>query len=217
MSSFVSGDSAFVGGAYSGAPISGSPFVVKNSEGGLNINTSPLEDTGVNLSLENDGADVVYTGGGHDIVAAGGGDDILNAGDGDDFIDGGDGSDILRGGDGDDVIKGGKGADILIGGHGADLFVISGDEGAFGADSDLTFDGSELLVDQVLDFNDHEDVLVLQDLGLEGGTGSVEYDSHTGEVILKNEGNGDEFVVAKLQPGLDIAVVDQGGGNWTLL
>lgn len=224
MTSFVSGDSAFVGGDFSGAPISGSPFVLDNSEGGLNINTSPLEDTGVNLVLEGDGADVVYTGGGHDLIETGGGNDIVNAGDGDDFIDGGDGSDLLRGGDGDDIIKGGKDADVLIGGKGADVFIISGDplEGAFGADSDLVFDPTseapgELLVDHILDFNDHEDTLVLQDLKVEG-VGTVSYHADSGNVTLTDSASPDvSRVIAQLQPGLEIDVIDQGDGNWTLL
>ena len=227
MTSFVTGDSVFVGGDNSGTPIADSPFMNENSRGGLNINPAPLGDVGVNLNLEGEGDDVVYTSteSAVDLISAGPGNDIINAGGDDDFVDGGDGNDILRGGDGDDVLKGGKGADVLIGGHGADVFVIAGDpvEGAFGANSDLQFDpassdpNGELLVDFIVDFNDHEDVLVLQDLKVEG-IGEVSYHADTGDVTLTDSASPDvSRVIAKLQPGLDIAVVDQGGGNWTLL
>ena len=227
MTSFVSGDSVFIGGDLSGTPVAGSPFVVENSKGGLNINIAPLEDVGINLQIDGDCDDVVYTSteSAVDIIETGAGNDIVNSGGDDDYVDGGDGNDIIRGGTGDDVIKGGKGSDVLIGGHGADVFLIAGDsiEGAFGADSDLQFDpassdpNGEFLVDHIVDFNDHEDVLVLQDLKVEG-IGEVSYHADSGNVTLTDSASPDvSRVIAKLQPGLDIAVVDQGGGNWTLL
>lgn len=225
MTSFVSGDSVFVGGDFSGAPIAGSPFVVENAKGGVNI-LAP-DETGLNLSIEGECDDVVYgdIDSAPDIIETGGGNDIVNSGGSDDYVDGGDGNDIIRGGDGDDVLKGGKGSDVLIGGHGADVFVIAGDpvDGAFGANSDLQFDpassdpNGEFLVDHIVDFNDHEDVLVLQDLKVEG-IGEVTYHADSGNVTLTDSASPDvSRVIAKLQPGLDIAVVDQGGGNWTLL
>ena len=228
MTSFVPGDSAFVGGPYDGLPINSSPFVAKNNQGGLNVNTSGLPDTGINLTIEGDADDRVYTSthSAPDIIDLGGGDDIANAGGDDDLVYGGDGKDIIRGGTGNDVIRGGKGADVLIGGQGSDIFVIKGDpvDGAFGVDSDLQFDpistdpNGELIIDAILDFNPEElDALVLQDLQVEG-IGSVDYDPDSGNVTLTDSASPDvSRVIANLPKDLDIDVVDQGDGNWTLL
>ena len=243
MTSFVSGDSVFS----DGTPIYSSPYVTENNQGGRNVNTSGLKDTGLNLKLKGDGNDRVYTsqnsapdiidlGGGDDIANAGGHDDLVYGGDGDDIIRGGsgdddifggtgddqliggDGSDLIEGGDGDDIIwgaagddiiRGGKGADVLSGGLGSDTFIIKGD--------DLTFDdqGNVDVVDAIVDFNDNEDVFVLQDMQVNG---VVSYDSGTGDVTLTDSADPDvSRVIAKLQPGLDITVIDQGEGDWTLL
>ncbi|ELS05063.1 putative calcium-binding protein [Xenococcus sp. PCC 7305] len=222
MTSFVSGDSVLIGPDGTATPLAGSPYVVSGS---VNINTAPIEGAGVNLKILNVGPngnnDVVYTGDETDLIKTGAGNDIVNAGGGDDNVVGGGANDILRGGDGDDVLRGGKGADVLIGGHGADIFRIIGDpvDGAFGADSDLLpFDNQgELAIDHIVDFNDSEDILVLQDLQV-NGVGTVSYHEDSGNVTLTDSADPDTSrVIAKLQPGLDIAVVDQGDGNWTLL
>ena len=214
MTSFVSGDSVF----HDGTPIFNSALVVENSKGGVNIDTR--SDEGVNLYLEGDGENVVYTSLENDFIASGHGDDIINASGGDDYIEGSGGKDIIRGGVGDDVIRGGKDADVLMGGSGYDTFIIKGDsvDGAYGADSDLTFDAhGKVIADAILDFNDSEDYLVLQDMQV-NGVGSVSYDSDTGDVTLTDSADPDApKVIAKLQPGLDISVIDQGDGNWTLL
>ena len=85
MTSFVSGDSVFIGGDLTGVPIAGSPVVV---EGSVNINTAPLDGVGVNLKILNIGPtgndDVVYTGEEVDLIETGAGNDIVNAGGGDD-------------------------------------------------------------------------------------------------------------------------------------
>ena len=161
--------------------------------------------------------DIFFGGTQAEVVTPGDGSDFINAGLGDDFIAAGNGNDIVRGGDGDDVLRGGRGADILIGGKDADVFVISGDpvDGAFGADSDLFFDSTgDLITDVVIDFDDSEDILVLQDFNVVG-TGVVSYNPDTGNVILS--AFGDFFVIATLSTDLDISVINQGDGNWTLL
>ncbi len=247
MTSFVSGDSVFVGGPDDGSPISSSPFVSENKDGGLNINTSGLPDTGLNLTIEGNGNDRVYTsqhsapdiidlGAGDDIANAGGDDDLVYGGDGDDIIrggsgdddifggtgddqliggdgldliEGGDGDDIIWGAAGDDIIRGGKGADVLSGGLGSDTFILKGD--------DLTYDdqGNVEVVDAIVDFNDNEDVFVLQDMPVNG---VVSYDSATGDVTFADSEDPDvSKVIANLPTDLDINVVDQGDGNWTLL
>ncbi|MEM9275648.1 MAG: hypothetical protein AAGA80_22200 [Cyanobacteria bacterium P01_F01_bin.143] len=226
MTSFVSGDSVFVGepvgdGPANGSPIAGSPFVVRGS---VNINTAPLEGQGINLKILNVGPngnnDAVYAGDETDIIRTGAGNDVVNAGGGDDFVVGGGANDIIRGGDGDDVIRGGSGADVLIGGEGADVFRIIGDpvDGAYGADSDLRFDSAgNVIVDAIVDFNDSEDLLVLQDLNV-NGIGTVSYHEDTGNVTLTDSVDPDiSRVIAKLPAGLDIVEIDQGDGNWTLM
>ena len=164
-------------------------------------------------------SDIIFGGFVPDLFETGNGDDIIHAGGESDFVDGEDGNDLLLGGEGDDILIGGVGADVLIGGIGADIFIIRGDsiDGAYGADSDLTFDAAgELIIDHILDFDDQEDLLVLQDLQV-SGVGSVAYDVNTGHVTLTDSGTSTSEVIAMLSAGLDISVVDQGGGNWTLL
>ena len=247
MTSFVSGDSVFS----DGTPVYLSPNVVKNPEGGrdIDIRNPKFPNLGVTLELKDFGDDVVYTSDASDRIRSGGGKDIINAGGGDDFVHGGDGNDIIRGGSGDDDIKGDKGDDQLIGGDGLDIIkggdgndiiwgaagddVIRGGKGAdvlrggLGSDTfiieqdDLTYDdrGNVSAVDFIVDFNDSEDYLVLQDMPV-NGVGTVSYDSETGDIILTDTVDGEvtsNNVIAKLQPGLDITVIDQGDSNWTLL
>ena len=240
MTSFVSGDSVFS----DGTPVYLSPNVVKNPEGGrdIDIRNPKFPNLGVTLELKDFGDDVVYTSDASDRIRSGGGKDIINAGGGDDFVHGGDGNDIIRGGSGDDDIKGDKGDDQLIGGDGLDIIkggdgndiiwgaagddVITGGKGAdvlrggLGSDTfiieqdDLAYDDVNA-VDAIVDFNDNEDVFVLQDMQVNG---VVSYDSDTGHVTLTDSADPDvSRVIAKLQPGLDITVIDQGEGDWTLL
>ena len=201
MTSFVSGDSSI--GDY---PVfNESPFVTRNSDGGVNLDTrNPVmgEKLGVNLTIEGGGDDNIFTSDASDIVDAGAGDDIVFAGGDADFVFGADGNDIIRGGDGDDVIRGGKGADVLIGGSGSDTFLIRGEDLDGSTDAILDFDQSE------------EDVLILQEIPLQG-VGEVSYDSDSGDVILTDDSGAS--VIANLPTDLDITVIDQGDGNWTLL
>ena len=64
---------------------------------------------------------------------------------GSDTLHGDSGDDFLTGGQGRDTLAGGQGNDTLRGGHGRDLFVLSANAG----------------IDRVLDFNVHQDRLVL--------------------------------------------------------
>ncbi len=169
-----------------------------NARGGFDIFGSP---NGVNtISIGEDGSpdlgdDFIFGGSAGDAFLSGAGNDVLIGGAGDDFLDGGAGDDVIIGGAGDDVIIGGDGADNLRGGDGADVFVISGIDGELPSG-----------VDVISDFSDSEDLLVLQDVG-----GVAEYDAHTGDVTV------DGHLIANIGEGLDITVVDQGNGNFTLL
>ena len=73
------------------------------------------------------------------------GNDQLWGNKGNDLLMGNVGRDILIGGDGNDTLVGGKGCDRLIGGKGADRFVVQ----------------STMGIDQVMDFTDGQDKLLL--------------------------------------------------------
>ncbi|ELS05064.1 hypothetical protein Xen7305DRAFT_00048030 [Xenococcus sp. PCC 7305] len=221
MTSFVSGDSTFMDAEGNTVPIFNSPLVAQDPEdGGISANTS---GTGLSLELTiiGDSEATVYTDQESsipDTINSGDGNDDINVGGGDDFVDGGDGGDLIFGGSGNDTIRGGKGADIIFGGSGADEFLIIGDpvDGALGADSDLIFGDGGITSDNIIDFNDNEDTLVLENMQLPGGA-SVSYDVDTGAVTLTDDTSGVSRVIATLQPGLDITVIDQGDGNFTLM
>ena len=220
MTAFVSGDSTFTDEAGNTQPLFDSPLIAQNSDGGVSVNTAET-GFGLNLTIEGDSPSTVFTdqeGSISDDITSGGGNDLINVGGGDDFVNGGDGGDFIFGGSGDDTIRGGKGADMIIGGQGADVFIIQGDaeDGAFGADSDLTLDAQgNVLRDFIIDFDDSQDALILQDLGLPGGA-SVTYDSNTGSVTLTDDTSGVSRIIAQLQPGLEITVTEEDDGNFTL-
>ena len=73
------------------------------------------------------------------------GNDQLRGNKGNDLLMGNVGRDILIGGNGNDTLVGGKGCDRLIGGKGKDIFVVQTTAG----------------IDQVMDFTDGQDKLVL--------------------------------------------------------
>ncbi|MDJ0901532.1 MAG: hypothetical protein QNJ55_22270 [Xenococcus sp. MO_188.B8] len=190
-------------------PLNPPSFVVSNHNQGVNIDTRN-SDTRLSIVIDEPGNDAIYASDESDIIATGPGNDIVHGGGGDDLIEGGDGNDFIRGGAGNDDIIGGKGADVIIGGTGADTYFIQGDPvgGAFGPNSDLVDAQGNVVIDQILDFDDAEDLLFLQDLG----SGSVDYNENTGEVTL------DDTTIAKLPAGLeDVEINNLGGGNWTLM
>ncbi|MEM9274754.1 MAG: hypothetical protein AAGA80_17595 [Cyanobacteria bacterium P01_F01_bin.143] len=227
MTSFVSGDSTFMDASGNTVPVFNSPLIVQDTDGGISANTS---GTGLSLDLTivGDSEAVVITdqdSSASDDITSGEANDVVNVGSGDDIVNGGDGGDIIFGGDGNDTIRGGKGADIIFGGSGADVFLINGDaeDGALGADSDLifgeagiTFGEAGITSDNIIDFNEEEDMLVLENLQLPGGA-SVSYDADTGAVTLTDDTSGVSRVIATLQPDLEITVIDQGDGNFTIM
>ncbi|MEZ5721106.1 MAG: Ig-like domain-containing protein [Paracoccaceae bacterium] len=85
---------------------------------------------------------------GNDRIKGAAGADTLKGEAGDDRIKGGSGGDLIKGGSGRDQIEGGEGLDTLIGGAGSDRFVFTLGEGA----------------DEVLDFTDGQDLLVMRGL-----------------------------------------------------
>ncbi|MEJ6404240.1 fasciclin domain-containing protein [Yoonia sp. 2307UL14-13] len=98
------------------------------------------------------GKDFIFLGSGDDVGLGGAGRDLISGWSGDDHLDGGAGRDRIYGGSGDDTIIGGAGRDKLFGGSGADTFVFNDGDGR----------------DKIRDFNVHEDVIDLSDLGLTG-------------------------------------------------
>ena len=166
--------------------------------------------------------DIIFGGSGNDLLRGDNGLDTLLGGEGNDTLNGLSGDDLVLGGDGNDAVRGGRGADLLTGGNGLDTFVIKGDEhsGAYGKHSDLHFDvQGKVIFDRILDFNVHEDVLVLEDMRV-NGLDSVHYDSLTGDIILTDTVNGEvtsSHVIAQLQPSLNLEIQNQGHGNWIIL
>ena len=220
MTSFISGDSTFLDAVGNAVPIFNSPLIVNDTDGGVSANASG-SDLGLDLTIIGDSEAIIIadqTAPHSDNINSGDFHDALNVGAGDDFVDGGGGGDIIFGGGGNDTIRGGKGADIIFGGGGADTFVIAGDteDGALGADSDLIFGEGGITRDNIVDLNDDEDMLVLENLQLPGGA-SVSYDADTGAVTLTDDTSGVSRIIATLQPGLEITVIDQGDGNFTLM
>jgi Ca2+-binding RTX toxin-like protein len=82
---------------------------------------------------------------GNDQLIGFAGNDQLRGNKGSDLLMGNLGRDILLGGDGNDILLGGKGCDRLTGGNGNDLFVVQNKPG----------------IDQVMDFTDGQDKLIL--------------------------------------------------------
>lgn len=219
MTAFVSGDSTFTDEAGNSQPLFDSPLITENSDGGVSANTAGT-GLALNLTIIGDAPSNVVTDqeSAPDTINAGDGNDLINVGGKDDFVDGHDGSDFIFGGSGDDTIRGGQGADFIKTGQGADVLIIKGDaeNGAFGADSDLIFDEQgRVIKDVIFDFDDQNDALILEDLGLPGGS-SVSYNADTGEVILTDQTSGASNIIAQMQPGLDITVTEEDDGNFTL-
>ena len=105
------------------------------------------------------------------------GNDQLRGNQGNDLLMGKTGRDLLVGGDGNDILVGGKGGDRLIGGKGKDIFVVQNTTG----------------IDQVMDFTDGQDKLMLNN-GLKFGQLSVTQQGQdtliafqsTGSILLHN-------------------------------
>ena len=93
------------------------------------------------------GRDSLVGNNGSDTLRGGNGFDSLNGSAGNDELFGDSGGDFLVGGSGNDFIDGGNGSDTLVGGLGEDRFVIRQQNG----------------VDNIIDYNDGTDLLVLAD------------------------------------------------------
>ncbi|MEO0751128.1 MAG: calcium-binding protein, partial [Pseudomonadota bacterium] len=92
-------------------------------------------------------------------VEALGGDDTVLGGDQPDGLNLGDGDDSAGGGDGDDSLRGGEGDDTMTGGAGRDAFLFGAEEPG---------------QDEILDFTDGEDLIVID--GLTFGDGPEDTD-----------------------------------------
>lgn len=111
--------------------------------------------SGENTLLGGAGDDTVKGAAGDDLLLGGTGNDWLTAGVGNDRVLGGAGDDQIQGWRGHDTLLGGTGDDTLTGWSGMDTFVISADGGD----------------DVITDFKPGKagkDVIVFQDVGLEG-------------------------------------------------
>lgn len=134
----------------------------------------------------NAGADKLEGQSGNDWLAGGINNDTLDGGDGDDRLQGDNGSDFLTGGSGNDLLKGNAGHDTLDGGDGDDLLA-----GGIGADRFIFTSGH----DQIFDFQNEIDTLVLDSMLWGGGTRTVsqlsQYASLTAEGYVSLDfGNG---------------------------
>jgi serralysin len=134
----------------------------------------------------NAGPDKLEGQSGNDRLSGGINNDTLDGGAGDDRLQGDNGSDWLFGGSGNDLLKGNAGHDSLDGGEGDDLLA-----GGIGADQFYFASGH----DQILDFQNEIDTLVLDSMLWGGGERSLSQLSEFAEVteggfISLDFGNG---------------------------
>ncbi|SFS85832.1 Ca2+-binding protein, RTX toxin-related [Sulfitobacter marinus] len=127
----------------------------------------------------NAGADELEGGNGDDQLAGGVNNDTLDGGSGNDRLQGDNGSDILDGGAGNDLLKGNAGHDTLDGGAGDDIL-----SGGIGADQFFFGSGQ----DQITDFQNEIDTLVLDAMLWGGGERSLS------QLTAYASVNGDGFV-----------------------
>ena len=115
------------------------------------------------------GFDRLFGNDGNDLLSGGNGGDKLYGNAGDDALFGDSGGDFLVGGNGNDFIDGGNGSDTLIGGLGEDRFVIRQQNG----------------VDNIIDYRDRTDLLVLAD-GLSFGQLNIVERNNNTEIRLED-------------------------------
>lgn len=163
---------------------------------GSNLDNTLTGNSGRNALSGEGGNDTLLGGGGADSLSGGAGNDDLRGGEGRDMqwdrLEGGStastaNADTLNGDAGDDRLDGQSGRDVLDGGSGDDWLTGGGGRDTF------IFNSGE---DQILDFTDNVDMIVLDQsaLGLDDGTTVA--DIIAGAIIV----DGD-------------AVLDFGGGN----
>ena len=111
--------------------------------------------TAIKVTLEGGmGNDTIIGGSQADSLVGGADDDILQGNDGNNTLEGNEGNDIIVGGNDSEVLVGGVGIDTVMGGNGDDSF---------------TFNNLSEVGDQIIDFGNGDDKLVLSALGFGGG------------------------------------------------
>jgi serralysin len=169
------------------------------------------------IEFDGEGIDTVQTGlfayelrhNVENLTYTGTGDFIGIGNDNDNVITSGNGEDFLSGHEGDDILTGGSGADTLIGGSGADQF---------------RYQGLEVGLDRVLDFESGVDKIVLLESGffhtstIEFVSGTMAlttnstfvYDPETGIVTFDADGTGEgsSEMITQLDAGLTLTLGD---------
>ncbi|MEG4901177.1 SBBP repeat-containing protein [Microcoleus sp. F10-A1] len=112
---------------------------------GLDGNDGMYGHQGNDFLEGGNGDDSLYGGKGNDTLLGGNGEDVLFGDRASDSLIGGEGNDTLYGGKGNDTLFGSLGNDCLIGGLGSDRFLLGLDAGT----------------DNILDFEDDKDLLIL--------------------------------------------------------
>jgi Ca2+-binding RTX toxin-like protein len=187
-------DGAKTGGLFSGHDTA-IPLTLAGTRGQDYIMTGIGDDTLAGRS----GQDTIISGGGDDFVRGGGGNDSIEGGAGDDLLRGNAGNDTILGGAGNDMLTGSNGDDLLLGGEGDDRLVghrnndtleggagsdrIEGRSGndilSGGADADMFYFSSGR--DQILDFEDDIDLILILAKRVGGAT--------TGQEIVDSFGS----------------------------
>lgn len=144
------------------------------------------------------GNDTIKGEAGNDKISGNVGDDMLDGGDGNDKVFGNQGNDVIMGGAGNDHVSGGAGNDTVDGGTGDDHVVLGKGEDTFVFKSGDGFD-------TVLDFNLHDDVIDLSDLGLSGFDALDLQD--VGHSTILDLGNGDGMLL--MMTNVDHLTADQ--------
>ncbi|MDJ0647348.1 MAG: FG-GAP-like repeat-containing protein [Xenococcaceae cyanobacterium MO_188.B19] len=158
--------------------------------------------TAIKVTLEGGlGNDTIIGGSQADYLVGGADDDMLQGNDGNNTLEGNEGNDIIIGGNDSDVLVGGVGIDTVMGGNGNDSF---------------TFNNLSEVGDQIIDFGNGDDKLVLSALGFGGGLAEgqtirqeqfvvgttaldnsdrVIYNSTTGDLFFDVDGTGNTAAV----------------------
>ncbi len=156
--------------------------VVKTGVGNDEVNAGDGNDT----VRGGGGFDNIYGGSGNDKLLGQAGNDRLFGGDGNDKIVGGKGNDRIDGGEGNDRVYGGDGSDLIRGGNGDDVLYgdVAGDKDDEEEHADYFVFDLDDGNDQVFDFDENVDKIVLED----GGSATFVYNA-TSESTVMTYGN----------------------------
>ena len=177
-------------------------------------------DRGNNTLPGGSGNDTINGARGNDRLLGQSGNDLLIGRLGNDILLGGAGDDVLEGGIGRDRLNGGAGDDTLMGGASIDRFIFNTNE---------QFQSEDLGIDEITDFSQTQEDIILLDLGTftaidsDSGRGfsitdefdTVENDGQaetSDAVIVYNSSNGNLFY----NPNGNAAGFDSGGQFATL-